>query len=161
MIVVIQGYFTPVWFLPLPSVCLLFINMCKCRPSYKFSSFLHINYVPSQCLASWVKICSSKLIKCLLPFVMSVSLLQQAQQTCPVPFNPDWLLQDILFVQNKSGQISKALSFLQSLFQEQFVRVGVFEKTFINFLSPWLLLPTLMSFKLFWTLVPRPQNGNF
>ena len=75
MIVVIQGYFTPVWFLPLPSVCLLFINMCKCRPSYKFSSFLHINYVPSQCLASWVKICSSKLIKCLLPFVMSVSLL--------------------------------------------------------------------------------------
>ena len=76
MIVVIWGYFTPVWYLRLPSECLPFINMCKCRPIYKFRSFLHINYVPSQCLASWVKMCSSKLIKYLLPFIMSVSLLQ-------------------------------------------------------------------------------------
>ena len=54
-------------------------------------------------------------------------------QTCPVSFNPDWLMQSLLCVQNKSGQFLKALSFLQSLARKQFVRVRLVEKTFIHF----------------------------
>ena len=81
--------------------------------------------------------CPYILIKCLPPYVMSVSPLQywynRFAWTCPVSFNPDWLMQSLLCVQNKSRQFLKALSFLQSLAKKQFVRVRLFEKTFIHF----------------------------
>ena len=48
-----------------------------------------------------------------------------------------------------------------ALLRKQFVRVCLFEKTFIHFLSPWLSVQMFANFKLFWTLVPRPAKGKY
>ena len=60
LVVMIQ-HFRPLWSLPLPSVCLPFINMYKCV-------FLHTNSVPS-----------SILIKCLVTAFLHINLLKSSR----------------------------------------------------------------------------------
>ena len=60
LVVMIQD-FRPLWSLPLPSVCLPFINMYKCV-------FLHTNSVPS-----------SILIKCLVTAFLHINLLMSSR----------------------------------------------------------------------------------
>lgn len=72
----------------------------------------------------------------ILIWVLLCSILQRKQNTClvlaqacPVSTNPDWLMLNLLRVQNKSAQISNAISFLQSLcYENYFVQFAVLTK---------------------------------
>ena len=72
----------------------------------------------------------------ILIWVLLCSILQRKQNTClvpaqacPVSTNPDWLMLNLLRVQNKSAQISNAISLLQSLcYENYFVQFAVLTK---------------------------------
>ena len=59
----------------------------------------------------------------------------------------------------KMGSFRKCYLSCYRFARKQFVRVRLFEKTFIHSLSPLFLLQMFANFKLFRTLVPRPANG--
>ena len=84
-------------------MCLVSVqSLPSCIPN--ISGFLHAN-------------------KCLPPYLMSISLIKWEQQACldlPALLALDWIMQNLLCVQNKSGQFLNALiAFLQSLRQEK------------------------------------------
>ena len=110
MQVVVEGHFTPVWYLPLPSVCLRFIDMYKCLPAYEFSAFLHINVVPSVCVV-YIILIRYRLINERLPYIIGTIGL-------PALYPPAHLIGSfrIYYVfKIKAGRFRKRCLFLQSL----------------------------------------------